>query len=103
MIHSITHDLSYPEISRSSPKAELTIMSAPQIITPPMPTTQIRGKQVHLTCKVDGNPFPVVAWYKMLTAPRPGQRPKPIQPSLDIGLNDGVSICSVKLINWENL
>ena len=88
--HSFIRSISYPGISRSSPPAELTVMSAPQILTPPLPTAIIRGHLLYLSCKVDGNPSPTVAWYKELTAPRPGQQPAPIEPSYHVTLSNGV-------------
>ena len=83
---------SYPSVSRASPKALLTIQSAAAIVTPPLPHTITKGQVLHLSCKIDGNPYPTVAWFKKLTAPRPGQQPEPIVPSYHISFDNAVSI-----------
>ncbi|XP_064649170.1 protein sidekick-1-like [Lineus longissimus] len=48
----------------ASISAVITVTGAPQMITPPIPTTVIKEGLLRLTCIVKGDPFPTMTWWK---------------------------------------
>ncbi|XP_074654147.1 contactin-6-like [Tubulanus polymorphus] len=50
--------------TRMSRSAWLTVSGGPKILEPPVPVSVIKGRLLRLKCKVDGEPFPTVTWFK---------------------------------------
>jgi hypothetical protein len=50
--------------TRASAMAVITVTGAPQMLTPPIPTTVVKEGLLRLTCDVKGDPFPTVTWWK---------------------------------------
>ncbi|CAH1786577.1 unnamed protein product [Owenia fusiformis] len=49
--------------TRTSRKAVLTIKASPIFTQPPVPQSIIKGRLLHMICRVSGDPAPSISWY----------------------------------------